>query len=123
MVIEIETLSVLVYFYAVFTSIVIWKGLMCTVSSAMDQFPYLHTLHVTWKPALPLKKKLSESVQSMKKKKWTKPNFTTGRYDKDWSEGDDTLPEGWKMRIEKSSNTYQMLSQFGNVFRRMENEN
>ena len=52
-----ETLSVLVYFYAVFTSIVIWKGLMCTVSSAMDQFPYLHTLHVTWKPALPLKKK------------------------------------------------------------------
>ena len=46
-----ETLSVVVYFHAVFTSIVIWKVLTCTVSNALDQFPYLHTLHVTWKPA------------------------------------------------------------------------
>ena len=46
-----ETLSVVVYFRAFFTSIVIWKALMCTVSSTLNQFPYLHTLHVTWNPA------------------------------------------------------------------------
>jgi len=56
----------------------------------------------------------SDSIPPVKKKNWSK--FIKGRNDSDWSEGDDTVPEGWKIRVEKSSNTTQMLSPSGNVF-------